>query len=291
MHGVLVLDKPSGCTSHDLTLRARQLLGESRLGHLGTLDPLATGVLPLLVGEAARLAEYAPTGKVYEAACRLDLFTDTDDVTGAPLPTPSVSFPDPERVRLAVEGLRMVTEQIPPMVSAVKVDGIRLYELARKGITIERKARPVVIGSVECLSVEGMRVRFRVACSGGTYVRSLCRTLGEGLGTGGCLESLRRLEAGPFTIGEALSWETFEKSVRESAVVLQPSLRLVAHLPLVKLDDRMAEDVLHGRAPDAPTGTPEGLVCLVNPQGKVAAIAEVNGGKLRPKKVFGKEGI
>jgi tRNA pseudouridine55 synthase len=243
------------------------------------------------VGEAARLAEYAPTGKVYEAACRLDLFTDTDDVTGAPLPTPSVSFPDPERVRLAVEGLRMVTEQIPPMVSAVKVDGIRLYELARKGITIERKARPVVIGSVECLSVEGMRVRFRVACSGGTYVRSLCRTLGEGLGTGGCLESLRRLEAGPFTIGEALSWETFEKSVRESAVVLQPSLRLVAHLPLVKLDDRMAEDVLHGRAPDAPTGTPEGLVCLVNPQGKVAAIAEVNGGKLRPKKVFGKEGI
>jgi tRNA pseudouridine55 synthase len=177
------------------------------------------------------------------------------------------------------------------MVSAVKVDGVKLYELARKGKVVERKARPVSIRSVEVLDVAWPRVRFRVECGGGTYVRSLCRTLGERLGTGGCMESLRRLKAGPFGLEEALGWDAFEAAVKGGKGFLQPPSRLVAHLPQVTLTGAQAADVLHGRESDPPAGLPAGWVVLLNPAGRVAAMALAEGGRLRPKKVFGEEGI
>ncbi len=291
MNGVLILDKPSGCTSHDVTARARGLLHQPHLGHLGTLDPLATGVLPLLVGDAARLAEYAPSGKTYEASCLLDRFTDTDDVSGEIVSRGGFKPVSAGEIRAAILRLREVREQVPPMVSAVRVDGKKLYELARKGKTVERKPRPIEIRAVECLEVEWPRARFRVECSGGTYIRSLCHTLGEWLGTGGCLETLRRLKSGPFSLEEALSWQVFEAAVREGREVVQPSSRLVAHLPRVMLDESQAEDILHGRALETLSGAAEGWVCLMNPAGKLAAMAEVAGGKLKPRKVFGADGI
>ena len=292
VNGVLILDKPKGCTSHDLVHRARLILGEKHLGHLGTLDPLATGVLPLVAGEAARLAEFAPTGKTYEACCLLDLFTDTDDVTGSPLPTPlPPTPPTPDAIRAACLSLIDVVEQVPPMMSAVKKDGVRLYKLARKGLTVDRAARPVTIHSVEVLEADWPRVTFRVACTGGTYVRSLCRTLGERLGTGGCMESLRRLKAGPFSLEEALDWTKFEAEGKAGEIRLLPPLSLVAHLPQWKLSETQASDVLHGRVMDGPQGLQEGWTVLLNSQGKIAAMGLAEGGRLKPRKVFMAEGL
>jgi tRNA pseudouridine55 synthase len=291
INGVLILDKPSGCTSHDVVTRARLALQESYVGHLGTLDPLATGVLPLVVGNAARLAEYVPAAKIYEASCLLDRFTDSDDVSGKDQEIPSFQPPPPETIHAACLSLADIQSQVPPMLSAVKVDGERLYESARKGKTVERKPRPVVIRSVEVLSVEWPRVVFRVECSGGTYVRNLCRTLGERLGTGGCMENLRRLKAGPFALSEALTWDKFEKALQSGRSPVQPALRLVDHFARLDLTEKQAEDILHGRALEAPAGFREGFVVLLNPAGKIAAIAESEEGFLKPRKVFGAEGI
>jgi len=291
MNGVLILDKPSGCTSHDLVFRARKVLGENYIGHLGTLDPLATGVLPMIVGGAARLAEFVPSGKAYEATCLLDRFTTTDDIKGETLPLEACASPDEAAIRAACLSLCDIREQIPPMVSAVKVDGKKLYQLARKGKTVERPSRPVEIKSIEVVSVAFPRVVFRVECSAGTYVRSLCRALGEKMGTGGCLETLRRTAAGPFKLAEALAWEDFDRRVREGKDTLQPTLRLVEHLPRLTLSEKLCEDILHGRMPDSPPGAPEGWTVLLNPLGRIAAMAMVEKGFIYPKKVFGKEGI
>ncbi len=291
MNGVLILDKPSGCTSHDLVFRARKVLGENYIGHLGTLDPLATGVLPMIVGGAARLAEFVPSGKAYEATCLLDRFTTTDDIKGETLPLEACASPDEAAIRAACLSLRDIREQIPPMVSAVKVDGKKLYQLARKGKTVERAARPVEIKSIEVLSAAFPRVVFRVECTAGTYVRSLCRTLGEKLGTGGCLETLRRTAAGPFGLDEALTWEKFEAYLREGKSVLLPTVRLVQHLPQITLTEKLCEEIFHGRMPDAPAGATEGWTVLLNPAGRIASMAMVEKGFIYPKKVFEKDGI
>lgn len=291
MNGVLIFDKPSGCTSHDMVSHARKLLQEKYIGHLGTLDPLATGVLPLVVGSAARLAEFVPSGKTYEAACLLDRFTSSDDVTGDTLPLDHCASPNPEEIRQACLSLLDIQGQVPPMISAVKVDGKKLYELARKGQTVDRPTRPVEIKTVEVISIEWPRVVFRVSCSGGTYVRSLCRTMGERLGTGGCLENLRRLKSGPFGLDEAITSETLRGYLQTGKAVLQPSIRLVEHFPQVALSDLEVEEIIHGRKPQAPVGTPEGWVTLLNPQDRIVAMARVEDGLLKPKKVFDKLGI
>lgn len=291
MNGVLIFDKPYGCTSHDMVFRARKVLGEEHIGHLGTLDPLATGVLPLVVGAAARLAQFVPSGKAYEASCLLDRFTSTDDVKGETLPLENHAIPNEEAIRAACLSLLSIREQVPPMVSAVKVDGKKLYELARKGQTIERVARPMEIKRIEVLSIDWPRVSFLVECSAGTYVRSLCRTLGEKLGTGGCLETLRRTAAGPFGLDEALTWEKFEAYLREGKSVLLPTVRLVQHLPQIALTEKLCEEIFHGRMPDAPAGASEGWTVLLNPAGRIASMAMVEKGFIYPKKVFEKEGI
>jgi tRNA pseudouridine55 synthase len=285
MNGVLVLDKPSGWTSHDGVARVRGILGEPSVGHLGTLDPLATGVLPLVLGAATRLAQFTEFDKEYEAVCLLGRVTDSEDVSGGTLEERSAIGLDPDAVRRAFEDLVKVREQVPPMVSAVKQGGVKLYELARKGKVVERRPRPVNIASVEVLSTDLPRVRFRVTCSGGTYVRTLCRTAGEALGCGGCMESLVRTRVGSFLLRDAVSFDQDPASWP-----IRPVSELVAHLPVVPLRDEGLRSVCNGNRVES-AGTADGWVRVVNAKGRLVAMAEVSDGTLHPRKVFGLEGI
>jgi tRNA pseudouridine55 synthase len=293
LHGVLIVDKPASWTSHDVVAKVRGLLHEKRIGHLGTLDPLATGVLPLAVGAATRLIEFASFDKEYLATCLLGRTTDSCDITGKVLSEKPVEGIDPGRIRREAERLKDLREQVPPMVSAVKSGGRKLYELARKGIEVERKPRPVEIKEVEVKAVEGPRAVLRVVCSAGTYVRVLCQTLGEALGVGGCMEALQRTRVGPFPLKDALGLEPLRKKVEEGGLagILLASSRLVAHLPRIELEAGSIESLCHGKALER-DGDPKGLSAVFNGEGRLCAIAESAGGNgLRPRKVFGAEGL
>jgi len=268
--------------------RTRGILKERSIGHLGTLDPLATGVLPLVIGSATRLAEFADYDKEYEAVCLLGKSTDTEDVTGQLLEEHSAEGLELEAVRRVFGDLVNVTEQVPPMMSAVKKDGVKLYELARRGKTVERAPRPVIIRAVEVLSVDLPRVRFRVTCGGGTYVRTLCRTAGETLGCGGCMESLVRTRVGPFLLEQAKTLATIEKNPEEAPI--QNAQILVELFPEIRLEPDLLRKVCAGN------GVPgcfsvSGWARVVNPEGKLVAMAECREGELQPRKVFGMEGI
>jgi tRNA pseudouridine55 synthase len=293
MNGVVNINKPAGWTSHDVVAKARGILKERQIGHLGTLDPLATGVLPLAVGTATRLIEFASYSKQYATTCLLGKTTDSYDISGKVLAEKPVENIPLERVKGAVLQLQALTQQVPPMVSALKQGGQKLYDLARRGIEVERKARPIRIQSVEVLEVDLPRVAFRVVCSPGTYVRSLCQTLGESLGTGGCMEKLERTQVGPFSLKDALTLEEVKKNVEAgnlSGILVAPS-RLVEHLPELKLEDNSLQRFCQGLKLAIP-GFPPGLYRVVNSLGRVSAIAVVSpGGEARPQKVFGVEGL
>jgi tRNA pseudouridine55 synthase len=294
IHGILNINKPPQWTSHDVVAVARRILGQKQIGHLGTLDPLATGVLPLAVGLATRLVEYAGFEKEYVATCLLGRTTDTCDVTGKTLkevPADGISM---EQARAQVQSLREITAQVPPMVSAVKVQGRKLYEWARKDVIVERKSRPVKIMEAETLRIEMPRIVFRIACSAGTYIRVLCQTLGEALGVGGCLATLERTRVGPFRIQEAFTLEELKSRVEKddlAQVLLSPAL-LARDFPEVRLEGESLEAFCHGLEVQNPTGL-AGPVKIMNPQGFLCAIGEASGpsGVLKPRKVFGKEGI
>jgi tRNA pseudouridine55 synthase len=293
MNGVLNINKPSGWTSHDVVAKTRGILKERQIGHLGTLDPLATGVLPLAIGTATRLIEFASYSKEYVTTCLLGKTTDSYDITGKVTAEKPVEKLPPERVREAVLQLQTLTQQVPPMVSALKQGGQKLYELARRGIEVERQPRPIRIQSVEVLQVDLPRVAFRVVCSPGTYVRSLCQTLGESLGTGGCMEKLERTQVGPFSLKDALTLEDVKKNVEAgnlSGILVAPS-RLVEHLPELKLEDNSLQRFCQGLKLEI-HGFPPGLYRVVNGQGRVSAIASISpDGETRPQKVFGMEGL
>jgi tRNA pseudouridine55 synthase len=293
MNGVLNINKPPALTSHDVVLAVRRLTQESRIGHLGTLDPMATGVLPLALGIATRLIEFSAYDKEYLATCLLGRTTDSCDVTGkVESETPTLELTE-ERVKEGVLKLREITQQIPPMVSAVKSGGKRLYELARQGLVVERQARPVRILKVEILTLAIPRVTFRVTCSAGTYVRVLCQTLGEDLGVGGCLESLERTRVGPFPIEKTTNPENLKKKMEEGRLsdILFPSSALVQHLPEIRLEGRMLDDLCKGKKMNMPA-LASGFYRVLNPKGQLSVIGDVSSeGELRPKKVFGSEGI
>ncbi|HTA76832.1 MAG TPA: tRNA pseudouridine(55) synthase TruB [bacterium] len=293
MIGVLNVNKPSSFTSHDVVAVVRRLLQEKQIGHLGTLDPLATGVLPLAVGNATRLVEYASYPKEYRTVCLLGKTTDSCDITGKVLTEKSIEGLTAEQVQQAVLDLKSITEQKPPMVSAVKIGGQKLYEMARKGETIERTARPIQILEVEVLSIELPRVSFRVVCSPGTYVRVLCENIGETLGVGGCMEGLERTQVGPFSLANSISLDEIKKNVEAqnlSGMLLAPSL-LVAHLAEIHLDESQLTALCLGQK--LKSDRPElGIARVMNARGRLCAIVEnMPEGILKPRKVFGIEGM
>jgi tRNA pseudouridine55 synthase len=239
IEGLLVADKGTGVTSFQVVAQVRRLLRVPKVGHGGTLDPLATGVLPLLLGEATKLQPYLQAeDKEYVATVRLGVETDTLDVTGrvtAERPVPALDAAD---LLAALSGFRGEIDQVPPMYSALYVGGVRLHELARAGVEVERAPRRVRVDALEVLAWEPPRLTLRVACGKGFYVRSLAADLGRRLGCGGTIEALRRTRLGSFTEAEALPWEAIRDGRVDAirAAVVSPE-RAVAGLPAVRVDE------------------------------------------------------
>lgn len=235
--GVIVLHKPTGMTSHDLVNRMRRLFSTRRVGHTGTLDPIATGVLPILIGNATKAAELLTAeDKGYVATLKLGMTTDTDDTTGKIL-SESAIRPTAEQVLALLPRFRGEIMQIPPMYSALKVDGQKLCDLARRGIEIERQARPVTIHRLEAEVIdeaEGL-YRLEVLCSKGTYIRTLCADIGAALGCGGVMASLLRTRSGAFTLEQSYTLEELEaRTLEEREQALIPCEALFASLPKFK---------------------------------------------------------
>ena len=204
MDGIVIIDKPQDWTSQDVTARLRRVFNTRRIGHGGTLDPMATGVLPVFVGRATRGVEFFEHAeKTYETVLRLGITTDTEDITGTVLTEQDV-FVTGEMLEAVLEKFRGQIQQIPPMYSALKVNGQKLCDLARKGKEVERKPRTITIHELTLLGMEAEGIRLRVRCSKGTYIRTLCKDIGEALGCGGCMAQLRRVQAGEYTISEAV---------------------------------------------------------------------------------------
>ena len=204
MNGIVIIDKPEGWTSQDVVSKLRGVLHTKRIGHGGTLDPMATGVLPVFVGRATRAVEFFEHAeKTYETVLRLGITTDTEDISGTVL-SEQDAFVTGAKLEQVLEKFRGEILQVPPMYSALKVGGQKLVDLARKGREVERKPRPVTIHELTLLSMEADGIHLRVRCSKGTYIRTLCKDIGQALGCGGCMASLRRVTAGEYTIAEAV---------------------------------------------------------------------------------------
>ncbi len=247
--GVLNVSKPAGWTSHDVVAKVRGLLRESKIGHAGTLDPAATGVLPLLVGRGTRIAEYLlDWDKEYRAVLRLGTTTDTQDATGATLATCALDGLTAERIHQAASRFQGRLMQIPPMYSAVKVGGMPLYKAARAGKTVAREPREVTVYEIEVLEVNLPDVSLRVRCSKGTYIRTLCVDIGEMLGVGGHLLALERRRVGPLVLEQAVTLEDIARQsvtgrLAESLLSLDEVLRT---MPAVIVDQRTGQRVVHG---------------------------------------------
>ena len=235
-NGILVIDKSAGWTSQDVAAKLRGVFHERRVGHGGTLDPMATGVLPVFIGRATRAAEFLESAeKEYVAGLRLGVVTDTQDTSGTVLETNSVCV-----IRAQLEAaLRQFLgpiEQIPPMYSAIKINGQKLYELARRGQEVARKPRSITIHALELLEGEGADWTIRVRCSKGTYVRTLCHDLGRALGCGGCMSSLRRTRAGSFTLAQAVTMQQvldFAAGQDPQQLLMPVDAVFAAHPPLI----------------------------------------------------------
>lgn len=239
--GVLLIHKPYGITSFDVVARVRRLYGTKKVGHTGTLDPIATGLLPVLVGRAVKASEFlTEKDKEYIAGLRLGLTTDTEDITGTAL-TESTNIPDAQTVISTAKTFIGEIMQIPPMYSALKVGGEKLVDLARKGIVIEREARPITIHKLD-IEGKGTDYTMRVFCSKGTYIRTLCADIGNKLGCGGIMTSLIRTKTGGFHLDEAYTLEELEALTPEQrSSILLPTETLFEHLPAIKLSDFFAK--------------------------------------------------
>ncbi|NLW55443.1 MAG: tRNA pseudouridine(55) synthase TruB [Firmicutes bacterium] len=254
-NGFLVIDKPAGYSSHQVVAKVRKILNERRVGHTGTLDPMATGVLVVAVGFCTKLIPFLDEQKkVYQAKLVIGLTTDTQDLSGRVVSAQPETAVTQEMMRAALSNFTGELEQTPPMYSAVKVQGEPLYKLARAGKEIPRKKRKITIFRLEV--VDNLRPVYgfqegpylRIECSRGTYIRTLCHELGAYLGCGGCMGDLVRLASGPFRLGKAVSLDELQKAMEQAEVaslLLSPAEAL-AHLPLVTLDQQSAKLVRHG---------------------------------------------
>lgn len=245
-NGILVIDKPAGWTSMDVCAKLRGIFQEKRVGHSGTLDPMATGVLPVFIGRATRAVEFAEkSDKEYVAGLKLGVVTNTQDITGEVLETHPVPI-SREQLEEVFEQFRGDILQVPPMYSAIKVNGKKLYELARKGREVERPARPVTICSLELEETEGPGdFLLQVRCSKGTYVRTLCHDIGQALGCGGCMSSLRRTMAAGFTLKDARTLEEVQ-STPDPAALLIPVDKLFADRKRLVLDRATEKKIRNG---------------------------------------------
>jgi tRNA pseudouridine55 synthase len=246
LHGVLLLDKPAGLSSNDALVRAKRLLNAEKAGHTGTLDPFATGLLPLCFGEATKFAQdLLEADKTYETVVHLGIATSTGDTEGEVLSTRPVDV-IPEQIDAALAGFRGPIDQVPPMHSALKRDGRPLYEYARAGITLEREARRVAIHELTLLSWQAPFLRLSVTCSKGTYIRVLGEDIGAALGCGAHLNALRRTAVGSLSIAEAITLEQLE-ALPERAAALAPVDALLSSFPALALDEELSRRFLHGQ--------------------------------------------
>ena len=275
--GVLLIDKPETWTSHDVVAKLRGRLGERRIGHGGTLDPLATGLLVVLVGKAARLMDLLPGTKRYEADLRFGFTSDTLDITGAVEATGGV-LPSPAAVRAALEPFRGDIMQVPPMMSALSQNGVRLYKLARQGIEVERQARPVTVSSLEARQTGEDEYTLSLTCSGGTYVRSIIDDLGRALGCGAVMTALRRTGSGPYTLENA---HTLETACAEALLPIETAL---PDIPRLTPEPGDMVKLYQGKALVAREA--DGLCWLRRGMGETAALGRVSGGELKLFKNF-----
>jgi len=284
INGFVVIDKPAGITSHDVVSRVRRILGTRKVGHTGTLDPFATGVLPVAVNDGTKAIPFLDEGvKCYEAVMQLGVATDTLDMTGAVLRAADWLAVTQENVESVLKRFTGHLSQIPPMYSAIKLEGQPLYKLARQGQVVERAAREIDIHSLELLSFAPPFVSFRVVCSRGTYVRTLADDIGEMLGCAGALKELRRIASGSFEISASVSLEGLEEAARLrtlETLFVSPYAAL-SHLPDVPLSDSGLALVRHGRSPDwDDTGVPvpkacdDGTLVRLTRNGTLIAVAE-----------------
>ena len=283
MDGIVIVDKPEGWTSQDVVSKLRGVFQTRRIGHGGTLDPMATGVLPVFVGRATRGVEFFEHAeKTYEAVLRLGLTTDTEDVTGTVLEEKEVNISEVPFLSV-LESFRGEIRQIPPMYSAIKINGQKLCDLARKGREVERKPRTVTIHRLECLEFSGSTARLLVHCSKGTYIRTLCKDIGEALGCGGCMESLRRVTAGEYTIENAVPLQTLIESDAPGAYLL-PVDSMFLEYPKVILTEKQERCCRNGVA--FTTNLKEGTYRVYGQNGEFLALSHMVEGKLTTIKSF-----
>ena len=283
--GIIVIDKPAGWTSMDVCAKLRRVFGERRVGHAGTLDPMATGVLPVFVGRATRAVEFAEkSDKEYVAGLQLGVVTNTQDISGEVLerhPLGSVGEPDVHQV---LERFRGDILQLPPMYSAIKINGKKLYELARKGREVERKPRPVAIYALELLEQAGETdYRFRCVCSKGTYIRTLCHDIGQVLGCGGAMYELRRAMAAEFTLAEAVTLEDVQE---RGEALLRPVDSLFAQYPALTVRSAGVERRVRSGGGFTERGLADGTYRVYGREGAFLCLSRAAGGEVTAIKNF-----
>jgi tRNA pseudouridine55 synthase len=296
MDGALVLDKPDGPTSHDVVARCRRALQTRAIGHTGTLDPMATGVLVLVIGRATRLAQFlSGQPKSYDATFRLGLTTDTWDRTGTALAAREpCDMPDEASIAAALAGFVGRHPQVPPPYSAKKIEGVRAHVLARRGETVAVEPAMVELLECELLAMESPLCRIRLRSSAGYYVRSLVNDLGQALGCGACLEALRRTASGGFSLADAVGLAAVEEDPAGAEARMVPLEHLLPDLPAIRLDEENARRAGHGNEVPVPQGCGEpevadsAAVRLLAPDGRLLGVAKPAGrpGFLHPAVVL-----
>ena len=283
MNGIVIIDKPAGWTSQDVVSKLRGVLRTRRIGHGGTLDPMATGVLPVFVGRATRGVEFFEHAeKTYEATLRLGLTTDTEDISGTVLEEKEVSISEADFLGVLPQ-FRGKIQQIPPMYSALKVNGQKLYDLARKGKEVERQPREIEIFKLECLEFNGKEARLRVACSKGTYIRTLCKDIGQALGCGGCMAALRRVTAGEYTIDQAVALDELVAAENPEGY-LRPVDSMFHNFPAHTLTPNQERRCRNGNA--FSLSLPDGTYRAYGQNGEFLMLAKVEDGVMSTIKSF-----
>lgn len=286
MNGILLVDKPQGWTSHDVVAKLRGVLGERRIGHSGTLDPMATGLLVVFLGRATRAVQFAEAHeKTYLAGMRTGIVTDTQDITGEVLKTSGIR-PKREELLSVLPEFTGELMQLPPMYSAVKINGQRLYKLARNGVEIQRQPRPITIGELSLLGEGEGDFSLRIRCSKGTYIRTLVNDIGEKMGCGAALSSLRRITSGDFSISQAYTLEQIIQAAEESRAegLLLPVDSLFSLYPPLSVNDEQLKKCLCGSS--VPIAEPDGEYRFYAPDGSFLLLGSVCGGVMTTVKSF-----